>query len=98
MQISTVNPVGIQPSVASSASTPNDVTNSFANYLSDALEQVNQTQVDSQKLTEKFATGQVEDVHQVMIASQKASISLQLTMQIRNKAIESYQEIMRMPI
>ncbi|MGD8191010.1 flagellar hook-basal body complex protein FliE [Brevibacillus ginsengisoli] len=98
MQINALKPVGFQPVVQSPTQTPNEVSKSFANYLSDAIGQVNQAQVDSETLNSKYVAGQVEDVHQVMIASQKASLSLQLTMQVRNKVIESYQEIMRMPI
>lgn len=73
-------------------------TKSFASMLSDAIEQVNTYQSESQKLTNELVTGQVEDVHQVMIAAQKASLSLQLTVQVRNKIVESYQEIMRMQV
>ena len=98
MQINALNAVGLQPAVQSPTQTPNEVSKSFANFLSDALGQVNQDQVDSETLNTKYVAGQVQDVHQVMIASQKASLSLQLTMQVRNKVMESYQEIMRMPL
>jgi flagellar hook-basal body complex protein FliE len=54
--------------------------------------------VESANLTKQFAAGTVEDVHQVMIASQKSTIMLQTALQVRNKVIESYQEIMRMSI
>ena len=47
-------------------------------------------------MTNKLITGEVEDLHQVMIAAQKASITLDLTIQVRNKVVEAYQEIMRM--
>ena len=40
----------------------------------------------------------MEDLHTAMIAVQKASLALELTLQVRNKAIESYQEIMRMQL
>ena len=59
---------------------------------------MNQTQIESDKLTEKLALGQDVDLHQVMIASQKASITTQLTLEVRNKAIEAYQEMMRMQV
>lgn len=71
---------------------------SFADYLKNALNQVNQDQITSEQLTKALATGEVEDLHQVMIASQQAMLSLQLTVQIRNKVVEAYQEIMRMQI
>ncbi|MGB3261796.1 flagellar hook-basal body complex protein FliE, partial [Paenisporosarcina sp.] len=50
------------------------------------------------KLTNQLVTGEVKDIHEVMIASQKASLSLQLTVQVRNKVVEAYQEVMRMQL
>ncbi|NGQ94004.1 flagellar hook-basal body complex protein FliE [Brevibacillus sp. SYP-B805] len=85
-----------QPQPATAA--PSEVGKSFASYLADALNEVNQAQLDSEKMTKLFAAGQVEDIHQVMIASQKSTILLQTALQVRNKVIESYQEIMRMSI
>jgi len=46
----------------------------------------------------KLAAGQVEDISEVVIAGEKASIAVQLTMQVRNKMVEAYQEIMRMQV
>jgi flagellar hook-basal body complex protein FliE len=71
---------------------------SFGQYLSDALNQVNTSILESQRLGEQLATGNVSDIHTVMIAAQKAALELQLAVQIRNKAVEAYQEIMRMQI
>jgi flagellar hook-basal body complex protein FliE len=72
--------------------------NSFDTIFTDALKKVDIAQKESQAMTSKLITGEVQDIHQVMIASQKASLSLQLTVQVRNKMIESYQEIMRMQV
>jgi len=77
--------------------TPAEVTKGFSAFLTDALNQVNQAQVDSANMADRFAAGNVE-IHQVTIAGQKASVMLDLTLQVRNKVIESYQEIMRMSI
>jgi len=70
----------------------------FKNVLTDALNKVEATQKESDLMTNKLVTGEVTDIHQVMIASQKASLSLQLTVQVRNKVVEAYQEIMRMQV
>lgn len=70
----------------------------FGNYLTDAIKQVNDLQVKSDQTTTAFAEGKPVDLHQVMIDGQKASISLQAAMEIRNKAVEAYQEIMRMQV
>lgn len=71
---------------------------SFENYLKDALDKVNEMQVKSDKSSVLLATGNVENLHDAMIATEKARISLQLTLGIRNRIIESYKEIMRMQI
>ena len=59
---------------------------------------MNEAQIVSDELTEKLAKGQNVDLHEVMIASQKSSVTMQLTLEVRNKAIEAYQEMMRMQV
>jgi flagellar hook-basal body complex protein FliE len=59
---------------------------------------VKAAQNESDKLTGQLVTGEVQDVHEVMIAAQKASLSLQMTVQVRNKVVEAYQEVMRMQL
>lgn len=71
---------------------------SFGKIFSDALGEVNQLQNDSQKASLDLATGKLQDVSQVVIAAEKAGIALQLTMQVRNKVVEAYQEVMRMQV
>lgn len=96
-----IQPIGLNgymPGLNVQKPTPAEAAESFSAFLSDALNQVNQTQIESSKLNEKYITGQIQDVHQVMVAGQKSTIMLQLTMQIRNKVIEAYQEIMRIPM
>lgn len=70
----------------------------FASFLKESINSVNQAQNESDALTDKLARGENVDLSQVMIASQKASITMQATMEIRNKAVEAYQEIMRMSV
>ncbi|WCK52902.1 flagellar hook-basal body complex protein FliE [Aneurinibacillus sp. Ricciae_BoGa-3] len=88
---------GAAPSQAA-APTPYEVTNSFASYLTGAIQDINTQQTAADKMNQGLLTGQVQDMSQVMIASQKAALSLDLAVQIRNKAIDAYQEIMRMQI
>ncbi|QED47538.1 flagellar hook-basal body complex protein FliE [Cytobacillus dafuensis] len=78
--------------------TPYEAHKSFASVLKESINNVNELQVNSDNMTEKLVRGENVDLHQVMIASQKASISLQATLEIRNKVIEAYQEIMRMQV
>lgn len=68
----------------------------FGQFLTDALNQVDGLQKNADATSVGLATGQIQDVHTVMIALQKASLSLNMTVEVRNKALDAYQEIMRM--
>lgn len=68
----------------------------FGEYLKNSINNVNNLQIEADKLSQKLVTGEVADLHQVMIASEKASIAMQFAVQVRNKLVEAYQEIMRM--
>ncbi len=71
---------------------------SFAQLLDNALQKVEQDQKVASDLSVQLATGEINDIAQVMIASERATLSLGLAIQVRNKVIEAYQEIMRMPL
>lgn len=71
---------------------------SFGHFLSEALGEVNKLQSDAANASVRLAAGKVQDVSEVVIASEKAAIALQLTMQVRNKVVEAYQEVMRMQV
>lgn len=71
---------------------------SFSTFLKDSIEKVNLLEKAEKEYDLKIATGQLENIHEAMIATQKADIALQLTMQIRNKILDAYREIMRMQI
>ncbi|OXM84664.1 flagellar hook-basal body complex protein FliE [Paenibacillus rigui] len=75
-----------------------EVTDQFGQYLNDAMSKLNAQQQTVDKLNDQFAKGEISDVHQIMIASEKASLGLELTVQLRNKVIDAYQEIMRMQV
>jgi flagellar hook-basal body complex protein FliE len=70
----------------------------FSQYLSEAVNKVNDLQNAADNSAIALATGEIQNLHQVTIDSLKADIALQFTLQIRNKVIEAYQEIMRMQI
>ncbi|SHJ59132.1 flagellar hook-basal body complex protein FliE [Anaerobranca californiensis DSM 14826] len=70
----------------------------FGYYLQNALKEVNRLEKEADNLTKKLAAGENVDLHDVMIATEKANIALQLTVQVRNKAVEAYNEIMRMQV
>ena len=72
--------------------------NQFSSFLKDALDKVNERQLISDEYKRLLVTGDVDNLHEVTIAAEKANISLQLTLGIRNKVVEAYREIMRMQI
>ena len=67
----------------------------FKEMLFKALKEIEQMQVTADQLNEKLVTGQLENIHEAVIAMEKASITLQMALLFRNKVIEAYQEIMR---
>lgn len=71
---------------------------SFKDAVKNAIKEVNHLQNQADTAATKMATGEIEDVHQAMIAMQKAKLALEFTIQVRNKVVESYQEIMRMQV
>jgi flagellar hook-basal body complex protein FliE len=71
---------------------------SFSEMLTDALKKTNELQLESDRMNMALAAGRVEDISQVVVASQKAEIAIQLTLQLRNRAVSAYQEIMRMQV
>ncbi|MDR3348045.1 MAG: flagellar hook-basal body complex protein FliE [Acidaminococcales bacterium] len=71
---------------------------SFSDLLRAAVNEVNGLQKNAQAKNIELVAGRVEDLSEVMIAAEKAALSLQLTVQVRNKVVEAYQEIMRMQV
>ncbi|MBN8689409.1 MAG: flagellar hook-basal body complex protein FliE [Armatimonadetes bacterium] len=70
----------------------------FGDMLMDVMKEVNQAQNDSRGKQESFMAGQSVDVDDLMISMERASVSMQLTMQVRNKVLEAYQEMIRMQV
>jgi flagellar hook-basal body complex protein FliE len=68
----------------------------FRSVLSDAINRVEQFQKNSDTAIGKFLSGEDEEVHKVALATQQAEIAFDLFLQVRNKVISAYQEVMRM--
>ncbi|MBP9127646.1 MAG: flagellar hook-basal body complex protein FliE [Elusimicrobia bacterium] len=71
---------------------------SFGDVLSQALERADDRVTDASAAIADLANGQAASTHEVMIKVEEAHLALQWTIQLRNKALEAYQEIMRMPL
>ena len=70
----------------------------FKQVLAQTMQEASALGDESTKLGQDFTVGKTNNLHQVMIAGEKADIALQLTMQIRNKILDAYNEIMRMQV
>jgi flagellar hook-basal body complex protein FliE len=70
----------------------------FGNVISRALDGVQNLQQTTNELAVKAATGDLTDIHDYTIAAQQSSLAMDLTLAVRNKALEAYQEIMRMQV
>lgn len=85
-------------SATATKATSSEVQKSFSSFLKESINNVNKAQNESDVLTNKLAKGEDVDLSQVMITSQKASVMMSATLEFRNKAVEAYQEMMRMSI
>ena len=94
-----INPVsGGLPSVASRAAAGGSGLDGFGKALFDAVQSLDQVQQEADGKSLDLASGQPVDLHDVMISQDRASLSMNLALQVRNKLVESYQEVMRMQL
>lgn len=70
----------------------------FKDLLKQNINKVNNMQLDANQVTEDFALGKTDNIHQVMIAGEKAETSMKLTTAVQNKVIDAYKEIMRLQV
>ncbi len=70
----------------------------FEGMLKASMEKVNNLQGEADKSIEGLASGEVKDLHETMIAIEKADLSFNLMVQVRNKLIAAYEEVMRMQV
>jgi len=103
MQIPAINttaPLAVSPTPAPPA--PGEATAttgaSFGDMLTQQLVNLNDLQLNAQDQSTALATGQATDVSSVVTSVEQAALAMQLAVQVRNKAVDAYQEIMRMQI
>ena len=70
--------------------------NSFADTMRTSLDKVNGMQTEKNKMIESFASGETQNVHELMITLQKAGIAVNMTSAVRNKVLEAYKELTRL--
>jgi flagellar hook-basal body complex protein FliE len=71
---------------------------SFADTMETALKSVNDGQTQAAKLSESYERGETVDIAKVMLARQQASVGFEATLQVRNKLLSAYKDIMSMPV
>lgn len=71
---------------------------SFSEFLEESVRKVNDLQLTAEKAAKELVLGKGQSIHSTMIAIEKADISFKLMMQVRNKLLVAYQEIMRMQV
>ncbi|KQN26749.1 flagellar hook-basal body protein FliE [Sphingomonas sp. Leaf33] len=71
---------------------------SFADTLGDALKSVNKAQTQASELSAQYERGETIDIAKVMLARQQASVGFEATLQVRNKLLSAYKDIMSMPV
>ena len=70
----------------------------FGDFLKKSLNEVNKLQKDADEAAEKLASGKEKDIHNTMIALEKADVSFQLMLQVRNKIISAYETVLHMNV
>lgn len=90
---------GLNPTEGAGAAAPakaDGPAGGFSNALQSALENVSQTQNKAEDVTAAYERGEVTDVAKVMLARQEAGVAFEATLQVRNRLLSAYQDIMRM--
>ena len=93
--LNTVNSIGADNNKESDTNTSSI---SFSDVLGEKLQAVNDKIIESEETTINFINGEEEDIHNVMIATEEAKGSLQLAVEVRNKLVDAYKEIMSMQL
>ena len=86
------------PASGATEAAPEAPANGFTSALKSALDNVNAVQENASKLSEGYDKGEVTDIAKVMLARQEAGVAFEATLQVRNKLLTAYQDIMRMGV
>jgi flagellar hook-basal body complex protein FliE len=99
LTLTSVGPVSTDSQVVKGIGVPEATEKgSFKALLEKSLGEVNDLQSVAEEKIRKFATGEVSDLRDVMVAVEEANLAFQFTLQMRNKIVEAYQEISRLQV
>lgn len=96
--LSNLNEISKEPNIKSKGNLPSNNKLTFKDIINNEIEKLNNNQIQADELTKGFISGQVEDLHAVLIATEEARLSLELAVQVRNKCVEAYKEINNMQL
>jgi flagellar hook-basal body complex protein FliE len=88
----------VQQRETSTGNTQNPRAESFTATLREFISDTNALQVESSEATAKMIKGEPVDIHDVMISAQKAKTSFELLLELRNKGLDLYKEVMRIQV
>ncbi len=97
MNIQGIKPIDVSIIKKSDGAQNTEALN-FKQFMSDAIDQVSNAEKVSSQMDLMMATGDIENIHDAMIAAQKAEITLNFAIQINNKVIDAYKELMRIQL
>jgi flagellar hook-basal body complex protein FliE len=104
MELAAVAPVAddlvapLAPALGKSTDTEPGSAGSFESIFSQGISKVNESLIANHADLQRLASGDVQNLHQVMIGMEESRISFQLMVQVRNRLLEAYQDIMKMQI
>jgi len=93
-----ISPFRSTPLVPDKTEAAFDTRPGFKDSLAESIKSVNELQIKAHEAMSELATGKTNNIHETMIAIQKAEISFKMLTQVRNKIMAAYQEIMRMQV
>ncbi len=96
--LSSIGSTAPLPLRSSDSSATSQAKKGFGDILTSTIQQVNNDQIGGDQAIQKLQAGDASHLHEVMIAVEEADVSLRMLVQMRNKALQAYDEIMRMQI
>jgi flagellar hook-basal body complex protein FliE len=96
LPVSNIAPIPIPDSVIPAGGT--GTSDAFSSILKDTISSLQSTQTEADSAVQKFLTGENDDIHTTVLATQRAEMAFELGLQVRNKVVSAYQEVMKMQL
>jgi flagellar hook-basal body complex protein FliE len=97
-QIQNISSVMPDMSIDSLQSAQVDNTKTFSDWLVDQSSELNQLAINSEEAVKEISSGEVDNLHQIILGMEKAKLSFDLAVQVRDKLLEGYNKILRMQV